>query len=552
MLRPLVAGLAHAALMVCAFPPVGLWPLALLAPLPLIWIALRGSTGPARSRPFLVATGVLPLWLYEQCWVIDVSLLGYPLLAIALALFAALFVWSLARIARRVRQRPSPARSITLALAIPTLWTGVEVLRGDVAFTGYPWMLLAHPLIDQPRLALPASLLGTYLVSFAAAAVAGCLATVLWGPEGSERGGGRARVWGGAVLGALAACIWVLTPLWVRRPLSTHPLRIAVIQTNLPQSNKIEWPVSDRLEAFRRWAALTEQAAAQKPDLIVWPETMFPGVALDPPVARRLEDVAPEGKLDPDTIALLPLYHEILALQQRIGVPLLIGAIGIEPGSEVRQYNSVFLIESGRVAPTRYDKLHLTPFGEVMPYIRYWPWLQRRLLALGARGMSFDLSPGSAPRLFTLATPSGPVSIGTPICFEATSADVCLRLARAAGGGPTVLINLTNDGWFGGFDPGRRQHLQAARWRALELGVPLVRAANTGISCTIDPRGRVLARIDGSGARIEGVLTCELAPAVPITIFTRAGYIFTWSVLVLACAAVLATFLPIRRKRSIP
>jgi apolipoprotein N-acyltransferase len=195
------------------------------------------------------------------------------------------------------------------------------------------------------------------------------------------------------------------------------------------------------------------------------------------------------------------------------------------------RYNSAFLVRGGRVE-LRYDKMALTPFGEVMPGFRYWPWLQKKVLGLAANGMSFDLAEGKGPRAFSVEPV--PVSIVTPICFEITKPGVCRKLALASDHRPIILLNLTNDGWFGGFDPAREQHLQIARWRAAELGVSVVRAANTGISAVIDPTGRVLARgVDGSpkAAQVDGTLTLDVAASAPGTIYSRTGDVLGWSTL---------------------
>jgi len=159
------------------------------------------------------------------------------------------------------------------------------------------------------------------------------------------------------------------------------------------------------------------------------------------------------------------------------------------------KYNSAFVLARGRVNDRRYDKMHLTPFGEVMPVISRFDRLESMLLSLGARGMAFNLSAGRSPT--TLRIPAGddaePIEIATPICFEATIAGVCRRLVfdngtRRAG----LMANLTNDGWFSWSDAGRRTHMLTARWRCVELDTPMVRAANTGISSVIDADGRVV------------------------------------------------------------
>src|SRR5690606_11264799 len=154
------------------------------------------------------------------------------------------------------------------------------------------------------------------------------------------------------------------------------------------------------------------------------------------------------------------------------------------------RYDSALLFSpGGEEAPPRYDKLHLTPFGEIMPYVHRWPEVQNWLLSLAAQGMRFDMTPGRAPKRLTVSLSEGgplkSIQIATPICFESTMPGVCRRLVWAGEGRADVLVNLTNDGWFGDMEGGREQHLQIGRFRAIENRVPMVRSANTGISAAI-------------------------------------------------------------------
>src|SRR5690606_20027530 len=197
------------------------------------------------------------------------------------------------------------------------------------------------------------------------------------------------------------------------------------VQTNIPQDNKIGWPIEERVRDLLRFLELTEQAASAGPDLIVWPETMFPGFTLEP---RALE-IAREAGLGQDTklpgrprIEAAWLADILLETQQRLGIPMLVGAIAVEemtvdPVDFGAQYNSVFAISGGQIAPQRYDKVHLTPFGEVMPYISNFPALERALLDLGAGGMSFGLSHGASAHGLTVPIGGEPLNIATPICF---------------------------------------------------------------------------------------------------------------------------------------
>jgi apolipoprotein N-acyltransferase len=318
---------------------------------------------------------------------------------------------------------------------------------------------------------------------------------------------------------------------------------VAVVQSNVAQSNKTGWAVEDRLSAFGRLVGLTREAAGGEPDVIVWPETMFPGMAMDPEAVSRERAAGLSWRTERGRVPTTYFHDELMALQGELGVPMIVGAIGLEglefeevgggvaPRFE-REYNSAFLIEDGGVRGVRYDKMELTPFGEVMPYISAWPWLERRLMAIGARGMSFELSRGRSAVRFEIPSASGPVRVATPICFEATETSQCRELVgrggeRLAG----VLINLTNDGWFGGFDAARVQHLLAARWRCLELRTPMVRAANTGISAAIGADGLLLRSEAGPlrlGARTEGVLMADVPVGGGVVPGGLAGRVLGW------------------------
>jgi apolipoprotein N-acyltransferase len=190
----------------------------------------------------------------------------------------------------------------------------------------------------------------------------------------------------------------------------------------------------------------------------------------------------------------------------------------------------------------RTDKIFLTPFGETMPIISRSDWLEARLLALGADGMTFDLEPATAPGRFLVEGNHAPIRVGVPICFEITAPWASRRIAfdqteRAA----DVLLNISNDGWFAGSDAGRRQHLQVAQLRAIELRTPVLRAANTGISAWIDATGVVRSRLP---ARSDGTLVAQVAPqdGAPISVYVGDGVAWAALVLVLALVAALPAF----------
>lgn len=556
--RLIVAGLAFALLFALALPPAGLWVAAFIAPMPMIWAGCRAADGPFVGAA-LFAFGSLPLWFFQQQWLIDVTPVGYPLLAAYLSICSGAAVY----IMGRIRRRATGGSPIPMFLLAPVAIVGVEVLRGEILFTGYAWFLAAHPLIDSPFLAAPAALLGTYFVSFLLLAIAGAAADAA-GWSGVQRSRG-------SMAAAVIAVVWIVSAAigWSTSP-DVEPrgpgsaIRIAVVQTNIPQSNKIGWRLDDRLAAFRRFEELTRTAAALRPtpDLIVWPETMYPGLTLNMRTIDMIDAafneanplLVAEGKMHPH----VHFAQRMLRLQSEVGVPMIVGAIAmpdaafreVEGGAtlEGARHNSAFLIEGGRVREERYDKVDLTPFGEVIPYVWRLPALQQKLLSIGAGGMSFDLVPGEQPTVLPVSTraggdtPAGTVMVATPICFEVTRAGLCRWLCyndgvRRAG----VILNLSNDGWFGPFNSGKEQHLLAARWRCVELGLCMARAVNTGISAAIDHRGRVLARgVESAGRRadveFDGVLAASfpVRSELPSTLYARVGDLFAYLVMAAA------------------
>lgn len=541
--RALGCGLTFSALMTLAFPGVGFWPAALVAVAPLLFAAELTGARP-RTLGLWAGLGTLPFWAQSHLWILteDVAALGFVILALLLSLYPAVFVWLGARLRLRLGR-------VSWVWGGVVLWGGLESLRALVVFEGYPWFLVGHPLIDAPALAWPGAFVGALGVSALAAMVSGLVADM------TLRRFGKAQIAGVAVL-----AVWLgLGYVAAYKPGDAGSMRVAVVQTNVAQDNKIGWRPIDQLRDYERFAQLTIAAAREEPDLIVWPETMAPGRAFDPVSLRAERDEALVWEFELEGHGLVELgttelVEQLLALQHALGVPMLIGAEGYdglrfverEDGRFVSesdaQYNSAFIVTDGRAQEPWYSKVKLTPFGEVMPYISAWPWLEAQVTAVGARGMAFDLATApSIVRLDTRLKDGSRVSLATPICFEATMSGVCRRLVfedgqRRAG----LMVNLTNDGWFGDQTRGRRAHLQAARWRCLELGTGMVRAANTGISCVIDPSGRVLTdrveAVEGGEAsggldRVDGILVADVRLSSGLTVFARVGDLAAWGLI---------------------
>lgn len=519
--------------MALAFPRPGLWPLCLVAAIPLMILAARAKGSPKPGRAALGAgLGSLPFWLLTHWYIWDISDAGLPVLLVYLSLWPAMFVWVAARM-------PAPRRKWQRAALPAAIWVCLEALRGQWVWEGYPWYLVGQPLVDS-SFTLVGAHAGIYGASFLAAAFSAVGTLLLTEPrQPLER-------WRPRTLATMLACLFLLIlPLrpggWPSTGTPTT-IRLGVVQTNVPQSNKMFGTFDDVIRDFSTTLRLTSEAAHTdpKPDLIVWPETSFPGTSLSPEVveAERASGLGYRERNYP----LTGWHDELVRLQDALGVPMLVGAHAIEgfritdngtgPRFEHdRNFNSAFLISQGTVQPQRSDKVHLTPFGETMPHISHWKWLERQLLSLGAAGMEFNLAAGvGRPIEFRAGPPPGtPVRVAAPICFEATMPAVVRSIVYPPDGATPpagIIINLTNDGWFGGSITARLNHLLAARWRCVELGVPMVRCANTGTSCLIDAGGRILQLGPNSppdpgaapavrGALVEGVMSVAVDVAQP-------------------------------------
>lgn len=544
----------------------GIWPLAVLAWVPLAWLVMRAMReSPRRVAVVAVfyAIGAMPFWAFEQWWVSRITAVGYVPMIVYLSIFAWLHCWGAIRIGIRFRQ------SGALPLLIAAWVLSVEVFRGEIAMKGYPWYLPGHPLINWGPVAWLAGLMGAYGVSLVVLAFSVSLGWIAQKQEGISRVAG----W----IGVGAAAVMVIPGVVMQPGSEVAPsqiVRIALIQTNVPQDIKMGWGPEQQFKEWQTLEAMTARAAGPTTGLIVWPETMMPGLGIDAESVQAMREAqifyrvnSAEGE---QKLAAHAFADRLVAVQQELNTPIVVGEEGfdklrfdtVEGGIDIKydkRYNSAFLVQDGKVDGLRYDKLHLTPFGEEMPYISGIKWLERLLLSVGARGMTFDLSEGrravrllprvrvSAPGAKRLE-PDGMVTtafpIATPICFEIADSSLVRSIVQATTPSmpmPTAMIvNITNDGWFGDSDKTRRQQVQLGRWRAAELGLPVVRAANTGDSCGFDSWGRPLKPIPlppAPRSREEGICLIDVPLYSVRTLYAKIGNVVGWLVGGVGCVA---------------
>ena len=569
-------------------------------------IALLGICGRGRGRLFLITWLISSLeYLWIQRWMSGVTAVGWPILCMYLGLYPALFVYFLNRfrISFENSEHESPLvrllQRIPNVILVPILWTGLEFFRGEIFMDGYPWFLIAHPTIALLPFCQSADLFGTYFLSFITATVAGFLADAIAlfvHPR---------RPWLHEI--RLSAVLFLIINIanlaYGFARLNQSPavdsanartVTVAAIQTNVPQDNKLSWNNQQQYLDFQELLRLTKLALDQavadgkKIDLIVWPETMAPGVVFTNQAADAVRKFETKTGYTSTAIAGMSglYYDETLAeLARRSKTPILVGAtvldglsIAVEyekdPDGERQawirwnyehHYNSAVLYAAdGTRSPTRYDKMRLTPFGEVMPYIHNWPWLQDKLLSIGAGGMKFDLATGKHFTRFSIPLSAADnrthdVIVATPICFESTVASICRKLvipdrtdSTTSAQPSDILINMTNDGWFGGFPGGRLQHLQIGRFRCIENRVPMIRAANTGVSASIASSGRLAQTGPNVPANAKpaweaGAMLVTTTLDGRATLFQAVGLVFGWAVFALTALLTVLSFSRLNR-----
>jgi apolipoprotein N-acyltransferase len=472
--------------------PVNAWPVLFLTFPVLVWLVdgsaagRWGGTLSAAIAGWCFGFGYFVCGLYwigyaflvdakTFAWLLPFAVAGLPAY---LALFPALGL-ALAR-AFWVR---GPVRILALAVAL----SGAEWVRGHL-LTGFPWNTFGYALTEPLALAQSASLFGVWGLTFLTIAIAASPA-VLVDDRADTPAPWRAPLLGLVVLAAMAA-------FGIAR-LSMHPtqfvkdVKLRLMQPNLQQDQKFNYAAKDEVMArYLRLSATSTGPGAQGLDGIthlIWPEAAFPFfLTREPEVLAQIADLV-KPKTELITGAIRPL----------------------EKGSRVTgAYNSVYVIDGDGSIGGIYDKVHLVPFGEYLPFER----LMEKIGLVSLTKQVGGFSSGDRHRAMQV---KGAPKMLPLICYEA----IFPGEAMPAGERPGWILNVTNDGWFG-ISSGPYQHMQQARVLAIEEGLPLVRAANTGISAVVDPMGRVIKSLPLGR---EGILDSSLPQAADATVFAQRG-----------------------------
>jgi len=473
-----VLALLSAALLILSFPDWNQPWVAWFALIPWFLLLARVRAWAAFGWSWLV--GFL-FFAGSMWWLVYVTVAGWILLCAYLGLYFGIFGW----LARTVAV---PARSRSRLIILPAAWVSLEFLRSQL-FSGLGWNLLGYSQSAWLALIQIADVTGVWGISFLIVLVNAVLAQAVqeW-PRPSRLGYAMAA--GLLLLGVLGYGAWRLPQF------ETEPsVRIALLQGGVPQQQK--WEPAHAEAILQKYERFTEQAAEAAPDLIIWPESSVPGyMGLDEALTQRL-----------------------LGLAHRVQTPLLLGSpMGRMEGGLLRSTNSALLVTPEGGMDQRYDKLHLVPFGEFVPFEKTLPWLRDVLPPIG------DFIPGKESTVFRLPVRSADSALlfSVMVCFEDTVAPIARSFVLR---GARLLANITNDAWFGP-TAAAYQHAQASAFRAVELRVPVVRAANTGWSGCIDSAGRRIGSVRDAQGRerfVEGQASCALSPGPAESLYLRWG-----------------------------
>jgi len=470
-----------------ALPPFHFIPLLIPAFAGLVWL-LEGAASPPRARRRAIGAGFwfgFGHFFIGLHWIIEPMLVApertawmipfaWPGLAAVLAIFPALVCW-----AQSFMRCGDAAMARVLAFA--ALWTLGELLRSYV-FTGFPWNLIGYSwsaVLPVMQITAAIGMLGLGFVTIFMAAMPSVLGNGGMSPQSR---------W----FATLTAAVVLPALLWAGGAVRlaggeagfVPDVHLRLVQANIAQRDK--WNRDLRSAHLARHIAMSREAArdgAPAPTLVIWPETAVPFLLAN------------------DTLMRIQASKAV-----PMGGALVTGSVRSAFGARERQlFNSLLAIDGRANIRQVYDKGHLVPFGEYIPFRGILP------MEKIAPGQG-DFTPGENFSLFRIdgVPPASPL-----ICYEA----IFPGRVTPEGKRPSWLLNITNDAWFGDF-AGPRQHYAIASARAVEEGLPLVRAANTGISAVVDPYGRVLSQLDSG---VAGILDSGLPRGLSPTLYAHFG-----------------------------
>ena len=526
---------ASAGMLTVIQPPFGIWPLAWVALVPFIIVCSPG----ANLKWLVPVSYVISLcyWLGNLYWIGPVTWGGWLTFCFYIAL-----LWPLLAICVRFCRR----KNIALFLAVPILVVGAERLQG-LFLGGFYWRHLSHSQYENTALIQIADIFGAAGVSFLAAMANGLIAELIIAAREKK----IFKI--GYLIKTILVSVCVIAAIFYGRWrieqteqfVEEGPL-IAAVQSNVPQSVKQSYAATE--EIFNDMVKNSEASAKAGAELIVWPETMVQAV-LDERILRVLDTSSIHKTLD----------NQIREHAKATGAYILAGATGGSPEIKrdfdivfAEKYNSAFLYQpDGNQAKEHYNKIHLVPFGEVVPFKDSFPLLHKLLMKFTPYDYDYTLNYGTEYTVFEMKGRSNKTyRFGTMICYEGTIPSIARKFAidnspppkgqvRGRGGKKTDwLVNISNDGWFVRFEDSKviastelSQHTAICAFRAVENRLGILRSVNTGVSCLIDTAGRIKSGFSAGNLPINAMertgMAGWFADKMPIdkriTLFSRCG-----------------------------
>ncbi len=496
--KPLLLAASSGFLLTLAFPRWSLWALVWAGLVPLFY-ALDQSR--KRREAFLYGfTAGFVFFLLSISWLRHVTVFGWLFVVVVEA--AGWGIFGLIFYELRNPSRKKKKETSFPFLGMAAAWVVWEWVRSEIPVWGFGWNLLGASQSPNLWIAQLASLGGVYGVGFLVFLGNGVLYSSL-------RHGIKKELQTVLIFGLLFTASGLFGWSRIQTFVPDSLFRVSVLQGNIPQL--LKWEGAYKEEILRIYLNLTELASYDAPELIVWPEAAYPGF-----FNREVE------------------AERIKTLVKNIEVPLLVGSPHRE---ETAYYNSAYLLNNSGEVTGRYDKIRLVPFGEYIPWKPIFGVLEPYADALGVS----DFSSGKEFQVFQTRA-SGP-RFSVLICFEDTFPDLARTFVNR---GAEFLTVITNDAWFG-HSSAPYQHLQASVFRAIENGVPVFRAANSGVSAFITPRGIVAERVknqEGKDTFVMGGMTYPVAWAREKTFYSQGGWLFPY-----VCLAALAIMVGLRMKK---
>ncbi len=513
---PWGAAVTSGLLLAGCFPPWNQEWLCWIALTPLIsaiWFSRNwGARDWVRCLGLGYCAGLTFFWVVFR-WLTTVTAPGWFALAFYLALYIAFWGWVLG-LCRITQERLLQSRgNLWLAFVGASAWTAQEWARG-VVFSGFGWNGLGIALYREIPLIQITDITGVLGLSFLIA-FCNIIAAVTVRRFALEVKNGKLRPhfdFTLTMIGVVLVFLYGIRKLQQQE--SAVAFRVAAVQANIPQDEKFNEEAEQKV--FDRFTALTKLAIASRPQLLIWPESSTPrGIFSDQVNFDFVSGIAQQGNFD-----------------------FLLGSVDYEPEGD---YNAAFLLTDHAKAYQSYRKIHLVPFGEFVPFRKSFPLFA---MIAGSK-VPGDFNAGKDYTVMR-ATSSPEIKLATLICFEDSIGDLTRRFVL---NGAQLLVNITNDGWFQKSE-GSDQHLANCLFRAVETRRPLVRCANTGVTCLIDTRGRIKQTLSTPKGNhfIEGVLAGEIRVPTDrsLTFYTRHGDVIVFPSL----AAVALFVMGVWRRRS--